>query len=473
MNLRAKAFESAPLRSLAVVGILLAVSCGGEGHQIRTLRTPTAGPVAGSGSATPVATFRATWPTYHADPARMGRAEGADLWSAVSRAWSSERLDGDIYAEPLIVGDHIIAATENDSVYALDATTGSTLWHARLGDPLPGRSLPCGNIDPSGITSTPVADPASGLVYAVAFTQPGQHELVALDIATGDVRFRRPIDPPGADPHVEQQRSALALAAGRVYVAFGGLIGDCGDYHGWIVASRADGSGGLLSYRIDAVRGAGIWSPSGPAIDETNSLFVATGNSDAKDTPDQGESVLRLSPDLQVLDSFTPRNWSALNHKDIDLGSTSPALLSGGLLAQIGKSGVAYLLRASQLGGLGGELTSAPICRGAYGGTAYAQPYLYVACRDGLAAIRIDDSTATLSVAWRGPSFDAGPPILAGGAVWTADLRAGALYALDPATGQQRFRQEVGPMVHFTTPSAADGRLFIAADQRVAAFLGE
>src|SRR2546429_218052 len=82
-------------------------------------------------------------------------------------------------------------------------------------------------------------DARRGVVYAVAFLAPARHELAALDLASGRVRWRRAIDPPGADPKVHQQRGALALANGRVYVSFGGLFGDCGNYHGWVVSASA------------------------------------------------------------------------------------------------------------------------------------------------------------------------------------------------------------------------------------------
>src|SRR5204863_495708 len=77
---------------------------------------------------------------------------------AVKKAWRSPELDGKIYAQPLVAGDHVIAVTEGGSVYALDRSTGTVAWRAALGRPVNGKSLPCGNIDPSGITGTPVVD---------------------------------------------------------------------------------------------------------------------------------------------------------------------------------------------------------------------------------------------------------------------------------------------------------------------------
>ena len=141
----------------------------------------------------------------------------------------------------------MIVATENDSVYAFDAVTGSSLWGVHLGTPVSGGSLPCGDIDPSGITGTPVADPRSGVIYIVMYRSGFRHVLVALDVGSGTVRWERPIDPPGGDFTTEQQRAGLALSRKRVYVSYGGLFGDCGRYHGWVVGAPASGPNGPLT----------------------------------------------------------------------------------------------------------------------------------------------------------------------------------------------------------------------------------
>ncbi len=104
---------------------------------------------------------------------------------------------------------------------------------------MPLSSLPCGNIDPLGITGTPVYDPTTGLVFAVAEISGPAHILVGLDANTGQVKVRRSVDTDGMDPRAHQQRTALALANGRIYFAYGGLDGDCSDYIGRVVGSTA------------------------------------------------------------------------------------------------------------------------------------------------------------------------------------------------------------------------------------------
>ncbi len=118
--------------------------------------------------------------------------------SSVIPGWTFNGLDGQAYAEPLVVGQSVYVATENDSVYAVEALTGRLLWRSHLGNPVQGSSLPCGNIDPSGITSTPVIDVATGTLYAVAFLSPTHHTLFGLDVNSGRVKSQIGVDPPGA-----------------------------------------------------------------------------------------------------------------------------------------------------------------------------------------------------------------------------------------------------------------------------------
>jgi outer membrane protein assembly factor BamB len=380
-------------------------------------------------------------------------------------------LDGRVYAEPLASGGAVIVATEGDSVYSISEANGTVLWRANLGAPVPRSELPCGDIDPTGITSTPVIDTATRTLYVVAFLEPPHHEVFALDLRNGGVLFHRNADPPGADPLVQQQRGALALANGMVYVPYGGLYGDCGQYHGWVVATRTSGNGTLLSYQVPTKREGGIWAPSGVMVDGVGNIFVATGNGASTSTFDFGNSVIKLSPNLTQLDWFAPSNWSTLNGGDTDLGSVGPSLVGPNTIFQVGKEGVGYLLRLDHLGGIGGQTYSGSVCSGAYGGIASAPPYAYVPCRDGLVAVNVSLLRVSFAVAWRGPGFNAGPPILAGGAVWTIDISQGKLYELDLQTGKVLFSYSVGSVTHFSSLSAADGRLFVPAANRILCFV--
>ena len=217
----------ATLAMTVVVALTLSAACSSGGHhQERSgaVNPPSSDPT----TSTPPSTAKAAgpalsasddWLTYHHDAGRSGVAGDQGPLGAIRKAWTSPSLDGKVYAQPLIAGDLVIVATEGDSVYALARDSGAVVWRAALGQPVSGRSLPCGNIDPSGITGTPVVDAGAGTVDVVAFLADGpHHELFALDLASGAVRWHRPVDPPGLSAKVEQVRGAAALSGGRILV---------------------------------------------------------------------------------------------------------------------------------------------------------------------------------------------------------------------------------------------------------------
>jgi outer membrane protein assembly factor BamB len=456
-------YPTPALAAVALAVLVSTVACTGAST------TPTPSP-SGPRPSVRADVRGGSWTTYHADPTRSGVLAGGPSLDNARPAWVSPQLDGDIYAEPLAVGSRVFASTEANSIYALDASTGEVVWRTNLGAPVDATTLPCGNIAPtSGITSTPVADPSTGTLYVAAFLAPAQHELFALGSGTGRVLWHRGIDPSGMDPRTQQLRSALTLANGRVYISYGGLFGDCGSYHGWVVGVGADGTGPLLAYRVPTGNAGGIWAPSGAAVDPAGDLYVATGNSFGTSF-DYGNSVLKLSPELQLLDSFTPSNWPNLNAADTDLGSVGPAVLSAGRLFQIGKEGVGYLLETDRLGGIGGELFAQKLCASSFGGTAHTRESVYVPCTDGLVALHLAQDGQSFTEAWRSPSFNAGPPIVAGGLVWTVDQTSKALVGFDEGSGREVVRWQLDAVSHFASPAAAPGCLFVPTLRTVSAF---
>src|SRR5262249_11455899 len=156
------------------------------------------------------------------------------------------------------------------------------------------------------------------------------------------------VDVPGSDPKVENQRGAIGLSDHTIYVPYGGRFGGCGDYHGRIesVAGTHSGLGAQQSYTLPTPPGGGFWSPPGVSFASDGSFYIASGNSSSSGAFDYGNAVVHLSPELKLLDYFAPTNWKELNAGDVDIGSTSPALLDDGELFQIGKSGHGYLLNA-------------------------------------------------------------------------------------------------------------------------------
>jgi polyvinyl alcohol dehydrogenase (cytochrome) len=407
------------------------------------------------------------WTTYHHDNRRPGDAAGLAALGTLSRAWET-RLDGAVYGQPLVVGGRVFAATENDTIYALDAASGRVLWSRHVGTPVPLSQLPCGNIDPLGITSTMVYDPTTNLLFALAETTGGRHVLVSVDAASGKLRERRAADPPRGDRLAHQQRAALNLVDDRVYIAYGALSGDCAQYLGSVVALPTGGAAPPISYTIPTARQAGIWATGGGVL-VGGRLVYAVGNGESTTAYDGSDSVIALNRDLKLADRFTPSTWAEDNSSDADLGSMTPAVVGKYIYAN-GKRGIGYTLKPNRLGGIGGQVAQAYVCP-AYGGAAVSGNTVYVPCVDGPRAITVDASGA-ISVGWQAVLHGGGSPVVGGGAVWVIDTAAGILAALDPAAGVVRQRIPVGEVPHFASPTLARGHAYVGTMTGVVAIAG-
>lgn len=436
----------------------------------------TTAPAATTGATTAADAAPGDWPTYHKDPGRTGLASDAPDLSQLSPAWNADALDGQVYAEPLVVGDTVLVATEANSVYALDIATGAVRWHSTAGTPVPANRLPCGSVTPvAGITGTPVVDTAAGRVYAVADIWDGSHAhhtLVGYDTATGQETLRRDVDPAGSTPENQLQRAALTMTQGQVVVAYGGNNGDCAAYHGFVVASRSDGTGPLATYQVPTQNGGAIWGTSGPVVDSGGYVYATTGNDFTDKTYDHGESIIKLDPSMHEVDSFAPSSWAGDNDRDFDLGSAGAALLPGGMLFQAGKNGQGYLVDTQHLGGIGGQVFTAPVCL-SFGGDAYADGRLYVGCvNGGMRGLTYDGGRRRFDVSWAGPSDANGTPVVGGGLVWVVGWSSSVLYGLDPVTGATRVTRQLPAVEHFTTPTISGSNLLVPTTQGVVAFAG-
>jgi hypothetical protein len=443
--------------AVAAAAILLA-GCPSSGGGTDAATTPgnaprpvTAAPSQSAPTSTVPSARPADWPTYHGTADRNGVSPDMPQVSGRLHTVADLKLNGAMYASPVVVGGTVVAATEGNRVYAFDLA-GRRLWQRQLAPPATSDELPCGNIDPLGITGTPVV--AGGVVYvAPEYGSPVRHELVALDLATGAVRWRRSLDLPGVETRAMQERGALAVAGGRVWVPFGGLDGDCGGYKGRLVGIRLDGSGSPIAYTVPTAREAGIWTPPGPAVDAAGNLVVQVGNGASVDGDryDHSDSVLEVSPAGKLVDSFSPSTWASDNAADLDLGSQGPALIGTQWVLADGKSGVAYVLDQQHLGGIGGEVSKAQLCP-SYGGTAVIDSVVIVPCTDGDRAVEID--RGVLNLLWH--ATPNGSPVVGGGRVWTLDVANGVLHALDPSSGRTLEQVPVGEVTRFATPALYD-----------------
>jgi len=344
------------------------------------------------------------------------------------------KVDGDVYAQPLFLGDveipgkgrHdvLFVATEHDSVYAFDAygNPSTPLWQVSFlkngATTVPAYAVQCPFIEPEvGITSTPVIDAKTGTLYVLSRTEQThvltsnlyhQH-LHALAVTTGVEKFGGPVEMQASvhgkgygsnggtlsfDPLRENPRAALLLANGTVYLTWASSC-DVGSYHGWVMAYDAQTlkQKSVFNTSPDADDG-GIWaSDTGPAADKDGNVFVSTGNGyfDVNQGGrDYGDALLKLSgQSLKPADYFAPYNTNELNAHDDDLGSGGPMLLPDQtgdhphLLVIGGKAPLMYVLDRDHLGHyrLGSNLHAVqtiPTVGGIFGSMAYWNHHVFV-----------------------------------------------------------------------------------------------
>jgi hypothetical protein len=301
----------------------------------------------------------------------------------------STTLDGQVYAQPLVVGNTLIAATENDKVYALDKATGAIEWTDDFGPAWPAATVGCSDLTPNlGITSTPVYDSATGYVYLVAKVNNGSdglhpnYYMHAVDPASGKEKAGFPVtigghpsnDPTATfDPAYQGQRPGLLLLNGVVYAAFGSHCDYGSDYRGYVVGVSTSGTQTALwsDETGSGNKGAGIWAGGGGLVsDGDGQILFATGNG-VSPAPGPGnappgnlaESVVRLhvqaDGSLAPTDFFSPSNAPTMDVNDTDFGSGGPLALPDGygtsadphLMVQMGKDGRLFLLNRDNLGG--------------------------------------------------------------------------------------------------------------------------
>src|SRR3954452_471590 len=412
----------------------------------------------GASGSTSDASAAGNWTTFAGSNSRAAVAPGAPAHPSLKRRFA-KTLDGQVYAQPLIANGRIYVATENNTVYAF-TTGGRKVWQRHLGRPVDGGELPCGNINPSGITGTPVI--TGGRLYAVAFLHSGlRHTLFGLRLSNGHVAVRANVDPPNRN--VEQERGALLAAKGRIYVPYGGLFGDCGPYHGYVISTTTGGHR-RKTYANPAPE-AGIWAPAGIS-QQSGTVLVSTGNGGGSSFG-FSNSVIRLSLGLRRQAYWAPTDWRSLSAGDVDESSLAPLPISGGRVFQIGKDGVGYIL-GHGLGGVGGELFRQRVCQGgAFGAAAFRAPLVVLQCGGGNYALRTAGDR--FSVAWHS---NAGGmvPVIAGDSVF-AITRGGTLVQMRMSDGSQIASTNVcGGATSFPAPAEAGGPLVAPAGRGIVVF---
>ena len=265
-----------------------------------------------------------------------------------SQAWQTAPLDGEVYGQPLVYGSFVYVATENDTVYKLDAATGAVIWSKHLATPEPSSAAPCGDISPldrdhEHAGHRPLHESHLRRRRGLGLGgRPSRAVRARPQLGTADCGFPIMVDPPypsGGTAVNQLQRPGLALDGGRILIGYGGNDGDCNTYWGWLVSAPTDGTTGLSSFQVDAGHTEGaIWGGgNAPPVDAAGNVFVATGNGFGNSTsdPDYGDSVVKLSGLAAPLDWWAPLDWQSLDSSDADLGSSMPTLLPGELSVSV------------------------------------------------------------------------------------------------------------------------------------------
>ncbi len=445
-----------------------------------------------SSSVSRMSEFGSDWTTYHGDAEATGVDTARTKLRPSRRAWTSPTLDGQLYGEPLVADGRIVAATENDTVYAMAARSGRILWSRHLAKPVPSVDLPCGDISPTvGITGTPVIDLTRNEVFVDADTLisgppashgvEASHRLFGLNLLTGRVELNEHAMPDaGEDQLAQLQRPGLALDHGRVVIAYGQNSGDCpgpnGPAHGYVVSIPEQG-GRLHYFQISKGQDRGaVWmGGSSPVIDPHGNVYVASAdgyNLGAGQPYDDSDAVLELSPAMHLESIFHPKDWQTLSADDLDVGTGDPALVHG-FVFQVGKTDTGYLLRQGHLGGSEGELASLHVCSGdPDGGHAVMGSVIYIPCPNGVTAVKVLTKAPYLKQLWTDNDGAYGPPIVANGIVWTIGSD-NAVHGLNPANGKEIVSLPFGASAnHFPTPSVGDGLLLLPGTDQVYAFKG-
>jgi outer membrane protein assembly factor BamB len=440
---------------------------------------------------------------------------------------------GDVYAQPLYLDDGpggrptVIAVTESNNVYALDAVDGSVIWERNVGPPVSAGDLECTKFDPMGIIGTPIVDLASRALFLDAMTTPDggetkKHLIFSLNVDTGDINPGWPVDVEETVSYngiaftaaIQQQRPALGIVGNILYVGYGSMR-DCDLYHGWLVGVPIDNPAGVMAWAAATAagtHGGAIWGVGGVASDGTNP-FVTTGNTvNTGGNWGGGEAVIRFQPGPifsgSPPDYWAPTNWQSLDQSDADLGASGPLLVDvpgatpSHLVVAMGKDRNAYLVNRDNLGGINQPVASAQVASSTIlqaGATYRTKQGTYVAFRannDGntiLSAFGITPTnppTIDIPGGWSvtRASGGCGSPFVTSTdgsnnmIVWVVGTEDHAtqgdqrLHGYDGDTGAVVYdgggpnELMAGTHYYSTTGIVARGRVYVASDNKVYAF---
>jgi len=422
---------------------------------------------------------------------------------------------GNMWAAPLYLENGpnnkgvFFAVTTGNDVYALDETTGAIVWMHSIGNASSnnGSVNGCGNIRPLGILSTPVIDAATRTIYVAGGVGAGagidRHEVHALNVDTGAERTGWPVNVsalkgPGNvnfNTVAQNQRSALSLVKGILYVAYGGHVGDCGSYRGWVIAINTATPTQTGAWATGGI-GEAIWAAGGMASNG-NGVFATTGNRTQGDSATHADSeevvhVTGMATVDRATGIYFPSHWRTMDQQDADFGAVSPVVINvagatpATLLAAIAKDGHFYLLNPANLGGMAGHIVDLQIANGAMATKATPAAYtsgmgVHVVLNSGNTSCPAGTSGDMISVlvnpgapptaktAWCAPGGATSPIATSTNGkdetiVWY--INGGALKGVDGDTGASIFggAGNCSGVRQWTSPIAVKGRIIVGGD---------
>ncbi|HEY3763135.1 MAG TPA: Calx-beta domain-containing protein [Verrucomicrobiae bacterium] len=518
--------------------------------------------------------------TYHYDNARDGANTNEttlNLTNVSSTTFGklfSYSVDGNVYAEPLYMPNLTVngqahnvlfIATEHNTVYAFDANSagalGGLLWKTNLGASAVTTTGAFTNknfgtryngnaytdIEPEvGITGTPVIDTNSGTLYVVAFTAAVSggktnytSTIHALNITNGQEEPYSPVvitakvagtgvDSSGGfvtfNPAQENERAALTLAGGIVYVAYAGYA-DTDPYHGWIIGYNETNLQQVPNYVFNTCPNAttavfgtdagesGIWMAGGGlGVDSQTNLYLMLANGSFSATNgssgvDYGDCFLKISTTngLKVVDYFAPWDQLTWQDNDTDLGSGGLVLLpdqSGKYAHELlgaGKAGEIFILNRDQFTTNNTHFnatlhydyvaqTNISQIGASFDTPVYFNNRIYYAASgDDLKTIQVTNGalkdSAVVTNRNRSYSFPGATPVLSANGtnsaiVWTMQMANPAVLVACNATNLADLylsstvasRDQLSRGVKFTLPTVADGEVFTGNSNSVSVF---
>jgi outer membrane protein assembly factor BamB len=420
------------------------------------------------------------WPRFGFDVGRSS-APAANMGITAANVATLQRqqitIDGTVDASAIYLHGVAVHGAPHDALFvtttygktlAIDAADGSVLWEFT---PASYQSL-AGSRQIT--TATPIADPDRRFIYAAS----PDGMIHKLSVGDGHVVWSTSIT---RLPRREKIASALNYFRGHVIATTGGYIGDAPPYQGHVATLDA-GTGKLLhvwnslcSDRHELIdpsscksSDSAIWGRAGAVIDSTTgNLFVATGNGNWNGSTDWGDAVVELDPDAtHMLGNYTPVNTAQLDAEDADLGSSSPVLLGGGLVAQGGKDNVIRLLEWSKMQGAaahkGGEAQTVPTPSGTRLFTAPAvwhegaTTWLFAADNGGTTAWKV--AGGQLRQAWHSGNGGTSPVVVDG--MLFVYAPGGGLHVYDAITGRAVTTLDCGSG-HWNSPIVIDGMIVL------------